>query len=312
MEIGTHPLPQDDRRNWRLLWLGSIQAFADSETQRGRWPSRSGEPSQFSFANCMSSYFDEAGLREENAYHERLASGHVTTTEIAAITTFHALAEIYESPGNDDANSQAILKDPNWQKVVRAAQEAQRRLLDLLTDETEKEALTTPLYGRQQVDSFSADSRVMDPIALRALATRPLSWSMRRGDFTLTKAISSASANVPAEVRRQLVPLGFRASKSETAVVYRRPFKLGRDNRLFASFSKVGLSQEQGLWVLRLKYSKAFWVVFTVFPLVLVAMRPLRQIGLGDILEAVAFPMALVIGALLLIAFRLSRWWKRL
>jgi hypothetical protein len=113
-------------------------------------------------------------------------------------------------------------------------------------------------------------------------------------------------------VRRQLVPLGFRASKIRSAVVYSRSFRLGRDNRLFAAFSKVRLDQEEGLWVLRLKYSNALWLVFVIFPLALVAIRPLRLIGLSDLVEAIALPTALVVGSLLLIALRLSRWWSRL
>lgn len=309
MTIETKSSQQEDRRNWRLLWLGSIQAFADSETQLARWPVSSKRPSQFSFANCMSSYFDEANLREENAYQNRLATGQVTTAEIEATKAFHSLAETYESPRNDDGNSQAILRDPNWQAVVRAAQDAQQRLLGLLTDETEKEALTKPLYGRERVDSFQSS---IGAIASSAPVPRPMTWSLRRGEFTLTKVISSRSASIPAEVRKQLVPLGFRASQSQRSVVYRRPFRLGRDNRLFAAFSEVGLGQKEGLWVLRLKYSNALWLVFAIFPLALVAIRPLRLIGLSDLVEAVALPTALVVASLLLIAFRLSRWWNRL
>jgi hypothetical protein len=312
MALGTDSSQHDDRRNWRLLWLGSIQAFADSETQLARWPNSSGRPSQFSFVNCMSSYFDEANLREENAYQDRLASGEVTTAEVEAVAAFHSLAESYESPGNDDGNSQAILRDPKWQEVVRAAQDAQGRLLRLLTDETEKEALTKPLYGREQVDSFHGDSSVVDAIASGALAPHPMNWSLRRGEFTLTKVVSSTSANIPAEVRRQVMPLGFRPSNVRSAVVYKRPLRPGRDYRLFAAFTKVGLGAEEGLWVLRLKYSNAIWLLFAIFPLALVAVRPLRLIGLSDLVEAVALPTALVVGSLLWIAFRLSRWWNGL
>ena len=215
MALETDLSQDDDRRNWRLLWLGAIQAFADSETQSARWPNSSARPSQFLFVNCMSSYFDEANLREENAYQNRLASGQVTTAEFAAVTAFHSLAETYESADNDDGNSQAILSDPNWQEVVRAAQNAQRRLLALLTDEMrEKRRSRSLFFGREQVDSFQAAPSVINASASRTLVPHPMTWSMRRGEFTLTKVMSSRSANIPAEVRKQLAPLGFRASKS--------------------------------------------------------------------------------------------------
>jgi hypothetical protein len=59
----------------------------------------------------MSDYFDEAYLREPDAYDKRLAAGQVTAAEVAAVSKFHSLAECYESPSGDDGNSEAILRD---------------------------------------------------------------------------------------------------------------------------------------------------------------------------------------------------------
>lgn len=148
----------DQRRHWRLLWLSSLQAFGDRDTQANRWLDRTERNPHFSLVECMCSYFDDAYLGEEDAYEKRLARGHISAEEVAAVADFHALAERYESPNGDDWDAEAVLRDPNWQKVVDAAQRGQQRLLALLSDKTEKAALTQPLRWDERDGAFCADT----------------------------------------------------------------------------------------------------------------------------------------------------------
>jgi hypothetical protein len=150
------PSDEEIRRNWRLLWLSSIQAFADSETQRREWLDRAQRNPHFSLVECMNSYFCDAWLDFEG-YPKQLERGHLTAEEVAAVADFHQRAEAYRSPGGDGWDSWSILADPEWQKVVEAAQEAQKRLLSLLRDETEIVALTRPLNWTSGDNSFTAD-----------------------------------------------------------------------------------------------------------------------------------------------------------
>ena len=145
------------RRHWRLLWLSSIQAFSDSETQRTRWLDPTEKNPYYSLVECMCGYFDDAYLSETDAYAKRVAVGNLTEEEVAAVAEFHALAERYESPTGDNWNSEAVLEDPRWQAVVNAAQNAQAQLLPLLTDPSEKEALIQPMHWREQNGAFHAD-----------------------------------------------------------------------------------------------------------------------------------------------------------
>src|SRR4051812_10666256 len=112
--LGARPLESmtpelRDRRDWRLLWLSSIQAFADA---RG---------SGFSFTDCMSSYFDEVNLGQPDAYEKRLEAGDVNSAEATAVRSFHSLVETYESPNADDLDDQTILQDPQWREIVVSA-----------------------------------------------------------------------------------------------------------------------------------------------------------------------------------------------
>ena len=139
------------------MWLSSIQAFSDSDTQRTRWLDPAERNPHFSFVECMCSYFDDAYLGEDDAYQKQLAAGKLSEEEVAAVAEFHAMADCYDSPNDDDWDTKAILEDAKWQAVVDAAQRAQWRLLPLLTDSTERDALIQPLDWEERSGTYSAD-----------------------------------------------------------------------------------------------------------------------------------------------------------
>jgi hypothetical protein len=148
------PSEAEQRRHWRLMWLSSLQAFGDSETQQKRWLDPMERNPHYSLVECMCCYFDDAFLGEENAYEKRLDRGHITAEEAAAVADFHSLAKAYKSPSGDDWDAEAVLHDPGWRNVVDAARRAQERLQPLLTDSTEVAALTQPLQWETGEASF--------------------------------------------------------------------------------------------------------------------------------------------------------------
>jgi hypothetical protein len=92
----------------------------------------------------MCVYFDDVLFGAEDPYQFRLDAGFLSEAEAAAVSEFHALAESYSAPNGDDWNNRAILEDPDWQEIVRAAQMAQNSLLELSKDQAEIESLTYP------------------------------------------------------------------------------------------------------------------------------------------------------------------------
>ena len=147
----------EQRRYWRLRWLSSLQAFADTETQRNRWLDAAERNPHFSFVECMCSYFDDTNLSVENGYANRLSRRYVSAEEVSAVTDFHSLADSYEHPLGDDWDNEAVLADPKWSTIVEAAKRAQSRLLGLLADDAEKLALTQPLHWTEQNGVFHSD-----------------------------------------------------------------------------------------------------------------------------------------------------------
>ncbi len=153
----SEPSEVDQRHYWRLRWLSSIQAFSDSETQQTRWLDPQERNPHYSFVECMCSYFDDAFMGDENAFDRRIQRGHVTVEEVAAVEDFHALADAYQSPERDDYDNAAILADPEWHAVVDAAEQAKQRLLPLLKEPAEREALMQPLHWNKEGRRWSAD-----------------------------------------------------------------------------------------------------------------------------------------------------------
>jgi hypothetical protein len=146
-DLAAPQIPTDEelRRWWRMQWLTSIQAFADSETQKVRWLDPGEGNPHYSFVECMCWYFDDAYLCEEDAYQKRQERGQVSIAEVEAVADFHRLASAYDPPEDDHYAIAAILNDPAWQEVVVAAQAAQQALLSLLDNEIEANALTVPV-----------------------------------------------------------------------------------------------------------------------------------------------------------------------
>lgn len=146
------------RRHWRLLWLSSIQAFSDAQTQKQRWLDTTERNPHFSFVECRASYFEDVQMGEEKAFDQRLAEGYLSPEEVEATKPFHALAERYRGPTDDHYDLRAIINDPVWNAVVQAAQAAKERLLGLIGDGDERNALSQPVHWEERNGAFYADA----------------------------------------------------------------------------------------------------------------------------------------------------------
>ena len=134
------------RRNWRRNWLGSIQEFADLDTQQRLWLDPNASNPHYSFVEYMVCYFHGLAVFDNPAvsgdsYAGAREHGLVTAEEAAAVEPFHATLDAYEAPRKDDYDHQAILADPKWGEVVASAKLAQSALLLLIHDPKERRAL---------------------------------------------------------------------------------------------------------------------------------------------------------------------------
>lgn len=130
----------DLRQGWRISWLSSIQEFADDEAQRRLWLDRNNTNPHFSFVEYMCSYFDDLDL-SDGGYERALSEGLVSKEEAGAVSEFHRLAHVYDSP-TDDYDHETILADEKWADLVEAAKRAKASLLCLIHDPQERQVLT--------------------------------------------------------------------------------------------------------------------------------------------------------------------------
>ena len=130
----------DGKRNWRSNWLQLIAHLANANLQQERWCHPERYPSAYwSFTEFMCMYFDDLALDE--GYCSAVESGLVTEEEFAAVAHFHGKLCSYRAPGGNDFNHAAILSDPNWSEVVRAANGALVALERLALSEPDRQAI---------------------------------------------------------------------------------------------------------------------------------------------------------------------------
>ena len=156
------------RPNWRRNWLGSIQEFADLDTQQRLWLDPNISNPHYTWVEYICCYFDGLAVFDDPAalgdgYAVAREQGLITADEAAAVEPFHAILNAYEAPGKDDYDHQAILADPKWREVVAAANSAQSALIPLIHDPDERRALTeTSIYAVRAGAEEIGDSALLE------------------------------------------------------------------------------------------------------------------------------------------------------
>ncbi|MBE0579128.1 hypothetical protein [Devosia sp.] len=152
------PPPSGDterRASWRLNWLSSIQELADVGMQRTTWLNAHSGNRHYSFVEYVESYFSDLALsKDDGGYPARIADNLLSQDEAAAVSHFHILFDNYE-PRTDRFDHHDILADPNWHRVVEAAQAAQALLATMIDHPGERESLLRP-----SVHALAAAGRV--------------------------------------------------------------------------------------------------------------------------------------------------------
>jgi len=133
------------RKNWRRNWLSCIEEFANYDMQKATWLNLRNTNPHYGFVEYIECYFDDLTLNGPNRGYEALVrEGLLTLAEAEAVSDFHATADKYEPPNNDDYDHATILADPKWLEVVASARSARERLSVILTNPDELKDLYEP------------------------------------------------------------------------------------------------------------------------------------------------------------------------
>jgi hypothetical protein len=119
----------------RRNWFASIQELSDIDLQRRKWLDVTNRNPHWSYIEFTCSYPDSDQL--EHAYLERW----LTTIELEILSEVERAIDSYSAPKFDDYDNEAILADPAWHAVVEIAAAARQRLLAIIADAGERQAL---------------------------------------------------------------------------------------------------------------------------------------------------------------------------
>jgi hypothetical protein len=113
------------RQRLRTIWFDSLRAIADLDLQQVRWLDRDNTNPAYSYVEFVCKYPDEAQLKDG------IAKGYLSPAEATILLAFGETLTAHQSPGANDYDHEAILSDPVWHEVVRAAGTALQRLEEL-------------------------------------------------------------------------------------------------------------------------------------------------------------------------------------
>ncbi len=135
------------RRNVRLRLMDSIAEIADVEEQKSNWLLPDQSNLHFSYIQYSNCYFDVVDIGSDTTdiwepLKEMVSKGFLSERERVIISDFHELISNHQSPTGDDWDNEAVLNDPRWLAVCKAAEKAQIALLQLPLDDEERRRLS--------------------------------------------------------------------------------------------------------------------------------------------------------------------------
>lgn len=119
----------------RHQWLAHLRDIGDMSLQRHTWLNSANSNPHWSFVEFVCSY-PEGGQLE--AGHKE---GWLQADEVRILRDFGAVLDAYHAPLADDYDHKAILADPAWHAVAKAAQAACAELLAVVEDTNGRAAL---------------------------------------------------------------------------------------------------------------------------------------------------------------------------
>lgn len=123
----------DQLRSW---WYCLVSEISDIDLQRRTWLDRTNQNPHWSYVEFVSSFPDHDQISHA---HQQ---GRLTAGEFKILDELGRVIDAYSPPRNDHYDNAAVLDDPAWHSVVKAADRAKQRLLSIATDQHEREMLS--------------------------------------------------------------------------------------------------------------------------------------------------------------------------
>src|SRR4051794_22061446 len=102
-------------RSLRTQWLAALDEIADIELQRRMWLDPANTNPHWSYVEFVCSFPDNDQLADA---HKR---GWLSSSEADILVKFGRALFAHQSPTGKDFDHEAVLNDPAWHDIVRAA-----------------------------------------------------------------------------------------------------------------------------------------------------------------------------------------------
>jgi len=120
-------MPDNDEtgRVLRAQWLHSLDEIANLELQRRMWLDPANKNWHWSYVEFVCGYPDADQLADAQK------KGWLSPGETQILLEFGRVLLSHKSPTGNDFDNEAVLNDPAWHEVARAAQAARHRISTL-------------------------------------------------------------------------------------------------------------------------------------------------------------------------------------
>jgi hypothetical protein len=132
VNLSTHDPVSDQLRRW---WFCRVHEISDIGLQRRTWLDATSRNPHWSYIEYIESYpYDDQLL-------DALRQGWLSADEFSVLNELGRILAAYSPPGGDGYDNAAVLQDPAWHSVVKAAEQAKQQLLSITVDQQERETL---------------------------------------------------------------------------------------------------------------------------------------------------------------------------
>ncbi len=132
VELTAHESVASQLRRW---WFCRVSELSDIGLQRRTWLDIANRNPHWSYIEFIESYPDHDQLLDA------LKQGWLTAAEFEILSELGRILDSHTAPAGNHYDNAAVLDDPAWHSVVKAAERARQQLLSMTTDQDEREML---------------------------------------------------------------------------------------------------------------------------------------------------------------------------
>jgi hypothetical protein len=133
--MSREPPSKETQSTLRRQWFSSVKEISDIELQRRTWLDPTNRNPHWSYIEFCCSY------PAADQLHDGRHKGYLRADEFELLQELRDALTAHKAPGGNDYDNAVVLNDPAWLSVVVLAKHTRQKLLAVVDDPIEREAL---------------------------------------------------------------------------------------------------------------------------------------------------------------------------